>query len=179
MDPVWIRGGSCHDAPMAAPLKILVVENDENEFHLINSALRKSNIRTRVHWAHSAADAQAYLAGDNDYSDRTFFPYPELILLDLKRPNEAGFEFVATLNDSRVAVKPPVVVVSSSDSAADIERAYALGAANYSVKPVDLDRFNALFKSIVEYWSRCLHAPASRSTNLVHAQEREPAFGAA
>jgi DNA-binding response OmpR family regulator len=179
MDPVQRRRGACHDARMAAPLKILVIENDENEFHLINSALRKSNIRTRVHWAHNIADAQAYLAGDNDYADRTFFPYPDLIVLDLKQPHQAGFDFLSSLNEIRDRARPPVVVVSTTDSAEAIERAYALGAANFSIKPVDLDRFNGLFKSIVEYWSHSLHSGATQSVNPFPVQNREPVLGVA
>jgi DNA-binding response OmpR family regulator len=143
---------------MSATLTLLVVEDDENDFHFINSALRKSPVRVRVHWARDGAEARDYLAGEGEFTDRRFFPLPDIVVLDLKMPRFNGFDLIRWVRQHPEHAMLPLLVLSSSDYGPDIENAYALGATTYFVKPMDLDQFVALFRSIAEYWSRGLSA---------------------
>lgn len=143
---------------MSAPLTLLIVEDDENDFHFINSALRKSSIRLRVQWAHDGAEACAYLSGEGAFEDRRFFPLPDIVVLDLKMPRLNGFDLLRWVRSQPEYMTLPLIVLSSSDYVADIENAYALGATSYFVKPMVLENFSALFRSIAEYWDRGMFA---------------------
>ena len=143
---------------MSPTLTILVVEDDENDFHFINSALRKSPVRLRVHWAKDGAEAREYLAGEGEFTDRRFFPLPDVVVLDLKMPRFNGFDLIRWVRGQSEHACLPLLVLSSSDYVADIENAYALGATTYFVKPMEIEEFTALFRAIAEYWSRGVSA---------------------
>jgi CheY-like chemotaxis protein len=93
-----------------------------------------------------------YLEGRDDYADRTAFPLPTLVLLDLKLPRRSGFEVLEALRAHPVLGKVIVVVLTSSNESVDIDRAYRLGANSYLVKPISPEAMSELVQALSLYW---------------------------
>lgn len=132
---------------------ILLAEDDENDVVLIQRALQKSFTNTPVYVVRNGQEAIDYLSGTGEYADRTKYPFPELVITDLKMPKLSGFEFLQWVKlhpDMRVI---PTIVLSSSNQEMDVVRAYDLGANTFMVKPSDFNALGQMVKLIKEYWS--------------------------
>src|SRR5215510_7205705 len=92
---------------------ILLVEDDENDAFLFKRALKKCNIPNPVQWVKDGAEAIAYLTAEAAYGDRMAFPFPELIILDLKMPRMPGLDLLAWLRDHPELQVIPTIVMSS------------------------------------------------------------------
>lgn len=126
---------------------ILIAEDDENDVFLIRRAFHQAQFENPLQVVPTGEDAIAYLRGDSPFTDRSRFPIPALMLLDLKMPRKNGFEVLAWIRQHGEFNALPVVVLTSSQESADINRAYALGANSYLVKP-------ASFLSLVDMINR-------------------------
>ncbi len=131
---------------------ILLAEDDENDALLMRVALQKAGVSRPLIVARDGQETVDYLEGRGPYADRGRFPLPALLLLDLKMPRMNGFDVLAWLQ-GRPELALPVVVLSSSEVAADIEKARLLGADDYHVKPQE---FADLLKIILELKGRWL-----------------------
>ena len=116
---------------------ILIAEDDENDVFLIKRAFHQAQFDNPLEVVPSGEEAIAYLKGDPPFADREKSPIPALVLLDLKMPRKNGFEVLAWLRQHPEFNALPVVVLTSSQESADINRAYALGASSYLVKPAN------------------------------------------
>ncbi|HWH68561.1 MAG TPA: response regulator [Candidatus Sulfotelmatobacter sp.] len=116
---------------------ILVAEDDPDDLFLLMRALVKSGITIPAHFVHDGREVIDYLLGEPPYQDRTAYPLPSLLLLDLMMPRLNGFEVLTWLQLQPGLRRLPVVVLSGSDRQPDIDRAHALGASVYVVKPQD------------------------------------------
>lgn len=132
---------------------ILLVEDDENDAFLFKRALKKCGILNPVQWVQDGAEAIAYLTGGAAYVDRTAFPFPELIILDLKMPRMPGLDLLAWLRDHRDLQVIPTIVMSSSKHDSDVRQAYDLGANTYFVKPSSFDMLARVIQTLHEYWT--------------------------
>jgi CheY-like chemotaxis protein len=131
---------------------ILVVEDDPNDLLLIQRAFGKARILNPLQSVGNGDDAVAYLAGEGPYADREQHPFPVLVLLDLKLPRRSGLEVLQWIRAQAGLKRLPVVVLTSSKEATDVNRAYDLGANSYLVKPVGFDSLLELVKSLEVYW---------------------------
>jgi len=132
---------------------ILLVEDEPNDVFLIQRAFHKANLLNPIQTVSDGEQAIAYLSGANEFADRQRFPYPMLILLDLKLPRKTGLEVLAWLRSQSNAIKRvPVVVLTSSKQSADINKAYDLGANSYLVKPVAFEGLLQMVKALELYW---------------------------
>lgn len=131
---------------------ILVVEDDPNDVLLIQRAFSKARILNPVRTVSNGDEAVAYVSGDGQYADREAYPFPVLVLLDLKLPRRSGLEVLAWVRSQPGLKRLPVVVLTSSRESSDINRAYDLGANSYLVKPVGFDSLLELVKSLEVYW---------------------------
>ncbi len=131
---------------------ILVVEDLLTDFRLIERAIRKAQI---VNPLQSVSDGEAaieYLSGVGPYADRTKYPIPTMILLDLKIPKKDGFEVLAWMRQQPEIQKIPVVVLTSSSRSKDTNVAYELGANSYLVKPVESEKLVEMLRTLGSYW---------------------------
>ena len=96
--------------------------------------------------------AIAYLHGEGHYADRAAYPFPTLMLLDLKLPRKSGLEVLEWLRQTQGIHRLPVVVMTSSKESADVGKAYDLGANSYLVKPVAFDTLLAMVRALGMYW---------------------------
>lgn len=131
---------------------ILLVEDNHNDVLLMERAFRKAALCAELQVVEAGEAAVAYLSGQEPYGDRERHPLPVLILLDLKLLGMSGFEVLAWLRAQPGLKRMPVVVLTSSKEAADINRAYELGANSYLVKPALVDALLDMVKTLDRYW---------------------------
>ena len=133
-------------------MPVLLVEDDYNDVLLIQRAFRKANIQPSVSIVSDGDEAILYLQGQGKYSDRSRYPVPLLILLDLKLPRRSGLEVLAWIRQQPELRRLVVVVLTSSQEDSDLGQAYDLGANSYLVKPVDFHDLVGLVELIDAYW---------------------------
>ncbi len=131
---------------------ILLVEDDPNDVILIKRAFDRARIANPIQVARDGEEAIAYLAGSEPYHDRSLYPLPMLVLLDLKMPRKSGFDVLAWIRAQEGLRRLPVVVLTSSKDTPDINRAYDLGANSYLVKPVAFEALIEMVKTLGFYW---------------------------
>ena len=131
---------------------VLLVEDNPDDADLIAYAFEKAGIVNPLVILGDGDVAVAYFEGAGFYSDRHRHPLPGLVLLDLKLPRRSGFDVLRAIRADRVAKHTPVVVLTSSNQDADIERAYALHANSYLVKPIRRDALLAMVVTLDAYW---------------------------
>ena len=142
---------------------ILVVDDDPNEVFLLQRAFQKASVNVPLQVARDGQEAIDYLKREGPFSDRDRFPEPALMLLDLKMPRRNGFEVLEWLRGQPDWKRLIVVVLTSSNLAADVNRAYDLGTNSYLVKPGDFERLIELVKTLNNYWRR-LNTPPGPET---------------
>ena len=133
-------------------IEILLVEDNSNDAELTIRALRKNTIANSIIHVKDGASALDFLFGNGDFADRNINNKPKIILLDLKMPKVDGIEVLKKIKTNELTKKIPVVVLTSSRENPDIEKAYALGANSYIVKPVDFDGFTKAITNLGFYW---------------------------
>ena len=138
---------------------LVVVEDDDNDVVLLERAFRKSNLLNPLVFLPDGEVARDYLAGRGEYVDRAAHPLPVLMLLDLKLPRMSGLELLAWMREQPTLRSLPVVVLTSSRESRDLERAYALGANSYLVKPVAFETLLELVRAIGLYWLMLNESP--------------------
>jgi CheY-like chemotaxis protein len=132
---------------------ILLVEDDENDAMLLRMAFERNSITNPVQWVKDGLEAVAYLNGDGIFGDRTKYPFPEVLLVDLKMPRMSGLELLAWINEHPEFRIIPTIIMTSSRQELDIETAYKLGANTYMTKPIAFDQLAQMVKLTHEYWA--------------------------
>jgi CheY-like chemotaxis protein len=142
-------------------LTILHVEDDPNDVMLIARAFRKTGVVASLQVVSDGEKALHYLGGSDSFSDREQFPLPALVLLDLKLPRKSGIEVLEWIRRQPGLKRIPVVMLTSSKQAMDINRAYELGVNAYLVKPVNFDGLVDMVKTLDSFWLRMNERPHS------------------
>ena len=130
-------------------IDILLVEDDPRDVELTLRALKEHNLANSIHVARDGAEALEYLFPQD--ASRTP-PPPKLVLLDLKLPKIDGLEVLCRIKDDPATKKLPVVILTSSKEAPDLEAAYEFGVNSYLCKPVEFQEFVNVVKQIGLYW---------------------------
>jgi CheY-like chemotaxis protein len=138
-------------------LRVLIVDDEPGDAHLMELALKKSGFPLDLSFANDGLDALVGLGHQNDRSPG--LPRPDLILLDLKMPGKGGLETLRAIKQSEHLCAIPVVVITTSALAADLAAAYRYGAAGYVLKPVGLDEFVAAVQTLATYWFGLVRLP--------------------
>lgn len=133
-------------------VEILLVEDNANDAELTLRALKHRNLANKVLVCHDGAEAM-------DFFSAGASPVPKVVLLDLKLPKVDGLEVLRRLKQDDRTRSIPIVVLTSSREEPDIERAYALGANSYIVKPVDFEAFARAVSEVGLYWLLLNHPP--------------------
>ncbi len=150
---------------------ILLVEDDPNDVLLIERAFRKAGFADRLRIVRDGDQTIEYLSGRGEYADREAYPLPFLVLLDLKMPGTDGFEVLQWARNERSLRRLMIVVLTSSNLQADIDRAYDLGANSYLVKPVEFDQMLNLIQRFETYWTEINRIPTSLTPIVVPNSE--------
>jgi CheY-like chemotaxis protein len=131
---------------------VLLAEDNSTDALMVRRAFTKAGLRGTLEVVDDGDKAVAYLSGEGEFADRARHPLPVLFLLDLKLPRRSGLEVLAWLRQQPGLKRLPVVVLTSSEESADVNRAYDLGANSYLVKPVDFDALLEMVKGLGLYW---------------------------
>lgn len=137
---------------------VLLVEDNPDDVLITKRAWMKGQIKNQLCVVNNGEEALQFIYKKGIYSDAQT---PCLILLDLKMPKSDGFEVLENIKKNDELKKIPVIVLTSSDRTADIERAYSLGCNSYIVKPVNFDKFIKALIDIEKYWLIISKIPAT------------------
>src|SRR5262249_17318273 len=136
----------------------LIAEDDETMQVLIQRAYDNLSLAVPMHFVSDGQELIDYLEGRGHFSDRRTYPFPALILLDLRMPRKNGLEVLEWLGKS--AFKDIVVVMfSGSDLERDVREAYRLGANSFIHKPTTFSDLQHVLSAIHHYWFGCNYIP--------------------
>lgn len=133
-------------------VEILLVEDSSEDAELTIHALREKNLANRLHRVEDGAEALEFLFNEGEHAERAGMAPPRVVMLDLKLPRVDGLEVLRRLRADERTRDVPVVVMTSSREARDLQDAYALGANSYVVKPVDFAQFMEAVTELGIYW---------------------------
>ena len=138
------------------PFEILLVEDNSGDARLMLEAFRDLETPCSISVVKDGVEALRFL-----YKQGEFFnaPRPDLILLDLKLPKKDGREVLEEIKQVERVKSIPVIVLTTSSALKDVESAYRLHANAYVKKPVDLDEFEHLVKTIEQFWLKLAFLP--------------------
>ena len=142
----------------AMPIEILLVEDNPGDARLTAEALTDAKVLNTLTVVQDGVEALTYLRRQGRYSDA---PRPDVVLLDLNLPKKDGREVLAEIKEDPDLKRIPVVVLTTSKAEEDIARTYDLHGNCYISKPVDLDQFMTVVKSIENFWFTVVRLPAA------------------
>jgi CheY-like chemotaxis protein len=141
----------------AAPaIVVLLVEDSSGDIRLTREAFKDAKMHINLHVAMDGTEAMAFLTRQGKYADA---PRPDMILLDLNLPKKDGREVLKEIKESPTLGTIPVVILTTSASDADVLRSYQLHANCYITKPVDLEGFLKVVRSIDDFWLSVVKLP--------------------
>ncbi|MDO8344165.1 MAG: response regulator [Cellvibrio sp.] len=140
-------------------LIILMADDDADDRLLAQDAMQESRVLNELHFVEDGVQLLSYLRGDNEFSDRTLYPMPGLILLDLNMPKMDGREALAEIKADHRLRRIPVVILTTSKAEEDMVKGYDLGAASYIAKPVTFDALVELMRTLGKYWVEFVELP--------------------
>jgi chemotaxis family two-component system response regulator Rcp1 len=140
------------------PIEILLVEDNPGDVRLTQEAFKEGKVSNKLSVARDGVEALAFLRREGEYAGA---PRPDVILLDLNLPRKDGREVLAEIKEDADLRRIPVVVLTTSQAEQDILKTYNLHANCYITKPVDLERFITVVKSIETFWLSVVKLPQS------------------
>lgn len=143
------------------PIEVLLIEDSPGDVRLTREAFRDAKMAVQLHVVPDGVEAMSFLNHDGPHAKAS---RPDLILLDLNLPRMDGREVLAQIKEDERLKAIPVVVLTTSVSQEDIQRTYHLHANCYLTKPVDLNEFLRVVKSIDEFWLTLVKLPKQAET---------------
>lgn len=137
-------------------LIILIVEDDADAVALLHRAFIKAGVTIPTHVCRDGMDAMQYLRGEGRYADRAAFPFPRVLITELRMPKCSGFDLLEWLYRHPECKVIPVMVLTDSAAEKDIKRAYQLGANAYFHKPKTLDGTVEIVRQANDFWALAL-----------------------
>ena len=133
---------------------ILVAEDDPTDAYFLQRAFKRAGLAVALHFVRDGQEALDYLQGSGQFADRTCYPLPQLLLLDLNMPRLDGFEVLKWVRKQPGLRGLEVVIFSSSEEPKHVDRAYGLGANSYLVKPHSMVELTALVGQFRKSWQK-------------------------
>ncbi len=137
------------------PISILLVEDNPGDVRLTVEALKEGKILNQMAVVADGIEAMDFLRNSDNQTR------PDLIMLDLNLPRMSGREVLAAIKADEALRRIPVVVLTTSDSEQDILDSYNMHANCYVTKPVDLEQFIKVVRSIEEFWLTVVKLPSN------------------
>jgi CheY-like chemotaxis protein len=136
---------------MRSTRTVLLVDDDENDVLLMRHAFEAGDFQFPVKEVTGGEQAISYLKGEGIYSNRSEFPVPAMVILDLKMPRLNGFDVLTWIQTQPELSNLRVVITTTSSEAQDVARAHQLGATCYIVKPMSLADLGAMVRTLREF----------------------------
>ena len=140
----------------ARPIEIMLVEDNPADVRLTRETLKEGKVRNNLHVVSDGVEALAWLRREGKFTDAA---RPDVILLDLNLPKKDGREVLAEIKGDRDLGRIPVIVLTISQAEQDILAAYDLRANCFISKPIDLDEFIKVVRSIEDFWLTIVKLP--------------------
>jgi CheY-like chemotaxis protein len=134
---------------------IIIAEDDENDAVFVERALRKVGFTNPFHFCRDGTEVLDYLRGIGPFQNRRTFPFPRILITDLKMPKMSGMEVLKWLHSHPECNVIPKIVLTASRQDSDIQEAYKWGANSYLVKPGGYDSLTQMLKVFFDYWKMC------------------------
>jgi CheY-like chemotaxis protein len=138
------------------PVEILLVEDNPGDVRLTREAFKEGKAFANLNVVEDGVEALAFLRRQGHYAGVV---RPDLILLDLNLPRKDGREVLAEIKADPDLKRIPVVVLTTSQAEQDVLRSYDLQASAYITKPIDLDRFLEVIRTIDNFWLKVVRLP--------------------
>ena len=142
------------------PIEILLVEDNPGDSRLAKEALKESKLKNNLYIAEDCVEAMNFLYKTGKYSK---MPRPDLVILDLNLPKKDGREVLAEIKNDDNLKRIPVVILTISKAEEDILKTYNLHANCYVTKPLDLDQFMKVVRSIEDFWLTIVKLPNGKN----------------
>jgi CheY-like chemotaxis protein len=144
----WLEGR----ISVASGDAVLIADDSETDIFFLLRAFSASHVKNPVYVVRSGSEAIQYLEGSGKYSNRSAFPIPKIVFLDLKMPPPDGFDVLRWKEQHKELPRMLWVAMSNFDAIKTINQAYASGATTFLTKPLDAEDIRHLIKSFDEYW---------------------------
>jgi chemotaxis family two-component system response regulator Rcp1 len=138
------------------PIEILLVEDNPGDARLAMESLKDAKVNNNLYWVQDGVQAMVFLRRQGEYSEA---PRPDVVLLDLNLPKKDGREVLAEIKTDEKLRRIPVVILTVSSDERDVLETYNLHANCYITKPIDLDQFIEVVKSIEDFWLTIVKLP--------------------
>jgi len=155
---------------MESHLNLLVVDDNPVDLVVFSRAANRTGLNVRLQTLTAGQQAIDYLNAKGEYTDRGKFPWPDVIVLDLKMPELNGFDFLAWRKASALFLSIPVVILSGSNEPDDLKRIFELGASKHIVKPTELQNWECVVRDIWDF--------ATNGTAFLNRKPMGPKAGA-
>ena len=132
-------------------MNILAVDDSPTDLLFFSRAVEKSQLNIGLQTLTAGQEAIDYLSAKGQYGDRSKYPWPDLIVLDLKMPGVNGFDFLAWRKASAVFSSIPVIVLSGSREPEDVKRIFDLGANKQMVKPAAMEDWEKVIREVWDF----------------------------
>lgn len=150
-------------------MRILLIEDNAGDARLTQEIFRQSKLSNSIEVVHNGVEALTFLRQEGQYVNAI---QPDLILLDLSIPAKGGMDVLVEIKADNVLKLIPVIILTASQEEQDIMRSYNLHANAYVVKPMNLDGFIAVIKSIEGFWVGVVKLPPNEKNendeNITH-----------
>jgi two-component system, chemotaxis family, response regulator Rcp1 len=147
------------DRKDAAPVEILLVEDNPADVRLTQEALKEGKVYNNLHWSKDGVEALEFLRRQGKHAGA---PRPDIILLDLNLPKKDGREVLFEIKNDEQLKRIPVVILTTSKAEEDVLKTYNLHANCYVTKPVDLEQFIRVVRTIDQFWLTVVTLPNGR-----------------
>ena len=141
------------------PITILMADDDEDDRMFAQDALDEARVVNTMRCVENGEELMDYLHHRGKFVDTNDYPRPGLILLDLNMPKKDGREVLAEIKDDPRLKRIPVVMLSTSTAENDVLNSYDLYANCYIIKPIDLDDFVTVVKTVEDFWLSIVKLP--------------------
>lgn len=142
------------------PIEILLVEDSPDDVDLTKEAFEAGKMKNNLHVAEDGEEAMLFLRKEGKFAGS---PRPDIILLDLNLPKKSGKEVLEDVKQDEELMDIPVVILTTSAAEEDILRSYQLHANCYITKPVDLNKFLDIVKTIETFWFSIVKLPSGET----------------
>jgi CheY-like chemotaxis protein len=132
------------------------VEDNPADVRLTQEALKDGKLRNSLHVVNNGVEAMSFLHREGQYADA---PHPDIILLDLNLPKKDGREVLKEIKEDPNLRRIPVAIITMSEAEEDILKSYDLHANCYIQKPLDIDQFVKVVKSVESFWFTIVTLP--------------------
>ncbi|HSB74474.1 MAG TPA: response regulator [Terriglobales bacterium] len=148
-------------APAIRPLNLLMADDDENDYVLLDCAARRAQLPAQLCWVKDGMELLDYLRGQGRYGDSASYPRPALVLLDLNMPRKNGLDALQEIRQDPGLRSLPVVIFTTSKSEEDIQLGYQAGANSFISKPPEFQRLIEIMEVLRRYWFETVATPAN------------------